>query len=827
MDIKSKTVELENVLSYMTETLTREFPIEKVTPEYFIVAVLDKKKCNAYVLLSTMMNNQKLDDIKHIFIQHINDNIAPIVNAKATIGNELGEIISQADNERLIMNHPFIGSQHVILAMLNPVNNHERMMKAFQNMGVDYGVIYNKCMEINKKTEEAANKKMKNNNNILNLVKNDMINAKPNPIEMFTIDITKQAENGRYDDLIGREREMRSIIEVLARRKKNNAIILGKSGVGKTSLVYGLANAIVSGNVPDIMRGKRILQVNTAALISGTFLRGAFEERVKMLFDTIKLNDKYILFFDDIHTVLKSSTKDRDSDLSTMLPEILSNGEIKVIGTTTFKDYRNSIESNPMICRRFQKIMVEPTTQQETIEIINRNKCYYEEFHNVKYSDEAIKKSVILAERYITERCLPDSAIDIIDLCGAKINASFKNENIDELHRKLEEIEEKRQNASRLGNFDEVVPLLAQKNEIQEQISDIERDLSNKRYKYTELITEKDVYQTVSDITNIPINKITIDEKKQLAKIDEVLKQSVIGQDAAIDTICKAIKRNKLGLGNKNKPIASMLLVGQSGVGKTLVAKKIAEEVFGDSNALIRIDMSEYSEKNSVAKLTGAAPGYIGYDNGGQLTEAVKHKKYCVILLDEIEKADQDVYNLLLQLLDEGRLTDNTGFIVDFKNTIILMTSNVGTKKAQEFGVSIGFVNDSQANVESIITKEIKNKFAPEFINRLDSIVYFNNLTIDNLKDICRLELNKLVNRIGEIGYNIMYDQSVVDGIVDKCKTQLEYGARPIIRIIQDDVEDVITNEILSNDFEVGSVFMLSMTDSKVQMLKYEESVAN
>ena len=369
--------------------------------------------------------------------------------------------------------------------------------------------------------------------------------------------------------------------------------------------------------------------------------------------------------------------------------------------------------------------------------------------------------------------------------------------------------------------------MLAQKNEIQEQISDIERDLSNKRYKYTELITEKDVYQTVSDITNIPINKITIDEKKQLAKIDEVLKQSVIGQDAAIDTICKAIKRNKLGLGNKNKPIASMLLVGQSGVGKTLVAKKIAEEVFGDSNALIRIDMSEYSEKNSVAKLTGAAPGYIGYDNGGQLTEAVKHKKYCVILLDEIEKADQDVYNLLLQLLDEGRLTDNTGFIVDFKNTIILMTSNVGTKKAQEFGVSIGFVNDSQANVESIITKEIKNKFAPEFINRLDSIVYFNNLTIDNLKDICRLELNKLVNRIGEIGYNIMYDQSVVDGIVDKCKTQLEYGARPIIRIIQDDVEDVITNEILSNDFEVGSVFMLSMTDSKVQMLKYEESVAN
>ena len=829
MDIKPITNELSEVLSYMTDALIREFPTTKATPEHFIVSVLDKKNCNAYVLLSSFMRAQNLEDIKNVFITHIKDNLNPIIptpkpeDIQAT--EELEAMMNESDFERILMGNPVIGSQHVILAMINPKNNHSKMIDVFKNIGVDYNFVNTKCMEVTKKTNETAKRNLKNLTAPIN--KNEMANNKPNPIELFTIDITKEAENGCYDDFVGREKEMMNIIEILSRRKKNNVVILGKSGVGKTSIVYGLANAIVHDNVPYLLRNKRIVQLNVASMIAGTYLRGAFEERVKMLFDALKASDKYILFIDDIHTVLKSTTKDRDSDMSSMLTEILSNGEVKVIGTTSFKDYRNSIESNTMISRRFQKVVLEPSTKEDTIKIINNNKEYYESYHNVKYLDDAIEKCVTLAERYITDRCLPDSAIDILDLCGAKANTKDKNQDIEQLKNKLVEIDKEREELVKHGKFDDIVQLLGKKNDIQEQISNIERDLSNNKTKYTKTITANDVFETVSDITNIPINKLNIDEKKKLATIDKVLKECVIGQDDAIDKICKAIKRNKVGIGNKNKPIASMLLVGKSGVGKTLVAKKLAEEIFGDVNALIRIDMSEYSEKHSVSKLTGAAPGYIGYDNGGQLTEAVKHKQYCVILLDEIEKADQEVYNLFLQLLDEGRLTDNSGYVVDFKNTIILMTSNVGTKEAQEFGSGMGFVSNDASNTEAIITKEIKKKFSPEFINRLDNIVYFNNLTYDNLKEVCKLELAKMIARIGEIGYNIVYEPNIIPFIVDKCKVQMEYGARPLLRFIQDNIEDLVTNEILSNDFNVGHTFNLSIVDDKITVLSYSSIIAN
>jgi len=830
MNMKSITNELADVLSYMTDSLTREFPTKKITPEYFLVSLLDKKKCNAYVLLGSFMRAQSIEDIKNIFISHIRDSLVPLIDKpkenEIEISDELEHIFDESEYEMEQMNCPMIGSQHVLLAMINPINSHNKLIEIFRNIGIDYNFAFTKCLDVTKKSTEAAKKAMKLiNNNATN--KNELIGSKPSPLEMFTTDLTKQAENNLFDDYIGRQREMRNIIEVLARRNKNNVVIVGKGGVGKTSMVYGLANEIVNGNVPDVMKGKRIIQLNVSSLIAGTYLRGAFEERVKMVFDAIRKSDKYILFIDDIHTVLKSTTRDRDTDMSSMMTDILSNGDVKVIGTTTYKDYRNSIESNTMISRRFQKVVVEPTTKEETIEIIQKNKYYYEDFHNVKYLDDTIEKCVSLAERYITDRCLPDSAIDVLDLCGARANISNCNKDIKSIENELNTIENERQNLTKQGEFDSISSIIDRKNQLKEKISEIEREMSNNKSKYTKTITVNDVYQTVADITNIPVQKLSIDEKKQLANISNILKQSVIGQDDAIDKICKVIKRNKIGLGNKNKPISSMLFVGKSGVGKTLIAKKIAEEIFGSQNSLIRIDMSEYSEKNSVSKLTGAAPGYIGFDNGGQLTEAVKNKKYCVVLLDEIEKADQEVYNVFLQLLDEGRLTDNSGVVVDFKNTIILMTSNVGTKQAQEFGGGIGFVSDSNGKTKSIIEKEIKNKFAPEFLNRLDNIIYFNDLSYENMFDICRLELDKVIKRVNDIGYGVKYDESIVKLIVDKCWVQKEYGARPILRYIQENIEDLITNEILENDYENGYEFNLSVSDDKISILNYSSITAN
>ena len=499
-----------------------------------------------------------------------------------------------------------------------------------------------------------------------------------------------------------------------------------------------------------------------------------------------------------------------------MIGDILSEGDVRIIGTTTFKDYRNAIETNTSISRKLQKIVIEAPNQKESIDILLKSKKYYEDYHNVKYSDEAITRAVELADRYITDRCLPDSAFDIIDLAGAATNIKEKEPSeIAQLRKRLSEIEEEKNKSLNNGDFEKIDEFNVEENKINAELSDFKRKVNSEKSKHT-IIGEEDIAKTVSDLTNIPVTKMTLNEKKKIAHIDEILKNSVIGQDEAINAICKVIKRNKVGLGDKKKTKSNILMVGGSGCGKTLIAKKLAEEIFGSESALVRIDMSEYSEKNSVAKLTGAAPGYVGYENGGQLTEAIKNKQHCVLLLDEIEKADQEVYNLFLQLFDEGRLTDSSGQIVNFKNVIVLMTSNVGAKQASDLGNGVGFNTDKTANQKSIIEKSLKKKFTPEFLNRIDKIVYFNNLTDDNLNSIVKLEVEKLNKRLNEIHYSLHCDENVINFIQSKAIEQKEYGARPIIRLVQDNIEDKITDLLLENDYKPNYVFNATFKNNEV-----------
>ena len=835
-DKKNYSYELQEVLTYMIDVLANEFPTDVFTPEYLIVSILDVKKCHANLFLDNYLMSNNMDELREIYINVLKNNTKPIVKekdkTKVEFDFELNKIMEKAENESEKTNSPQIGTEHVLLSILNPENN-IKLQEIFKTVGIDYELIYSKCKDTKKETRSPRKRNYINNNGGLTMtiqpqsqqqipLKSEINTTSSTNLSegeytrKYTTNINELAREGKLDTLIGRKNELNQIIKVLARRKKNNVILVGNGGVGKTTIVNGLAQLIESGNVPTILEGKQIVSINIMALVSGTHFRGMFEERIKGLFDELKSNKKYILFIDDMQTVLKSSSKDKDTDISNMISDILTEGDVRVIGTISFKEYRNAIESNPAISNKLQRIIIEPSTVKESIDILNGNKKYYEDFHNVEYTDEAITKCVELSERYITDRSLPDSAFDVLDLAGAYTSLESKNtEEFNSLKKRLNEIEKEKDEILNNGEFEKIDAITIEENDIKKRISDLKRK-QNASSSSKIKIDGNRIAETVSDITNIPISKLSNNEKEKISHIDETLKKSVIGQDEAVESLCRVIKRNKVGLGDKTKTMANILMAGPSGSGKTLIAKKLAEEIFGDEKALVRIDMSEYSEKNSVAKLTGAAPGYIGYDNGGQLTEAIKHKQHCVLLLDEIEKADQEVYNIFLQLFDEGRLTDSSGQIVNFKNVIVLMTSNIGAKQAAEFGAGVGFVTDEVTNKKTIIEKQLRQKFTPEFLNRIDKIVYFNTLTDENLRDIVKLEINKFGKRLKEINYNIKYNEDVVSYIHEQAIKQKEYGARPIIRLIQNNLEDTITDLLLEHDYEPDYTFSVTCENNHI-----------
>ena len=640
-------------------------------------------------------------------------------------------------------------------------------------------------------------------------------------LDNFSRDLIKLAQEGKLDPVVGREQEIIRIAQILSRRKKNNPIIIGEPGCGKTAIVEGLAMKIFQGDCPRNLLDKRILSLDLNSIVAGTKYRGQFEERLKVIIEEIQNNPNVVLFIDEIHTIVGAGNASGSLDASNILKPALSRGEIQCIGATTLDEFKKNIEKDGALDRRFQKVIVSPSTKEETLQILNNVKDKYEAHHKVNYTDEILQTCVELADRYITDREFPDKAFDILDEVGARAQVDVKNpEIIDELKKESQKIREEKLLVVKKQNYEMAAQLRDREKKVLSQL-DIERnkfeqDLQTKRKD----ISVELVYDVVSIMTKIPVNKLSLDDTKNLINLEESLEKSVIGQPEAIKTIAKSIRRNRLGIKDPNKPIGSFIFLGSTGVGKTLLAKELAKQIFGSEENLIRVDMSEFQEKHSVSRLIGSPPGYVGYEEGGQLTEQVKTKPYSVVLFDEVEKAHKDIFSSLLQLLDEGYMTDSFGRKINFKNCLIIMTSNIGVKKMQEFGAGIGFgksnnVYADQELKKQMLNKELKNYFAPEFINRLDEIIVFNTLGNEDVKKIVMVEINKLSKRLSGLKLNITFDQSVID-FVSKVGFDEVYGARPLKRAIQEKLEDYISDEVLKGNIKEEKLYTIRMEEEDV-----------
>ena len=824
-----KNTEYKDILAYMLDILGNEFPTAEFTPEYIMLAILDNPRCHANLVMDNILMTDTLDYLRNYYAQVIREEPKkPILNKDVKFDKELSDIINRAEDEAEFLNSTKLGSEHILLSIINPAN-HFKVGEKLISFGLAYDSICSNCRDFVEETEQKSPKVKKVDNSYISNNHQDAkiplkseINSKVfvqngnTPfINKYTINLHEEIANGKYDKLIGREDVLDNVIKVLSRRRKNNVILVGKPGTGKTSIGYRLAEMIDCGSVPDNLEGKQVVMLDVMALLSGTHLRGMFEERVDGLFKELKNNSNYILFIDDMQNIVRNTGKDKDGDLSDVISKILTEGDVRVVGTISFKDYRNGIENNSVLSTKLQKIIVEPSTKEETFKILKSNKSYYENFHHVKFDDECLLKAVKLAKRYITNNNLPDSAIDVIDLTGASISLNNKQStSMKTLKEELNSFDGEKKKAMNSGNFEKLDEIAKKESQLLKKISDMKKKIDNDESTWIHA-TEDDIADTVSAITTIPVSKLSISNKTTILHIDEILKKDVIGQDEAINEIAKAIKRSRAGFSDNNK-CTSLMMIGTTGVGKTLIAKKLAENVFGDEKALIRFDMSEYQDKTSVNKLLGSSAGYVGYENGGLLTEAVKNKPYCVLLFDEIEKADESIYNVFLQLFDEGRLTDNNGTTVNFKNVIVIMTSNIGAKQASEMGNGVGFQSNVEENKKSIIEKSLKNKFNPEFLNRIDNIIHFNALTDDNIRAITRLELNKLSNRVKENGVNLKFGSDVIDYIFKKAIREKEYGARPIMRIIQDNISDKVVDLVLDSENKQNSFDISINKDDEV-----------
>ena len=656
----------------------------------------------------------------------------------------------------------------------------------------------------------------------------EVSNSKTPVLDNFSRDLIKHAEQGKLDPVVGREREINRIAQILSRRKKNNPIIIGEPGAGKTAIVEGLAMKIFEGDCPQNLCDKRIVSLDMTSIVAGTKYRGQFEERLKVILDELYDNPEIIVFIDEIHTIIGAGNSSGSLDASNIFKPALARGELQCIGATTLDEYRENIEKDGALERRFQKVIVDGATPKETLIILQNLKSRYEFHHKVSYSDESLKACVTLADRYITDREFPDKAIDIMDEVGASAQINVKlPEIIEKLKEQASAIKDEKIQVVKSQQYEKAAELRDKEKKILKKL-DSEKDKFEKQKDITRKpITEDMVYSVVATMTKIPVSKLNNDDKESLLKLEDSLNTSVIGQELAVEKISKAIRRNRVGIKDPNRPIGSFIFLGSTGIGKTHLAKQLAKEIFGDEEALIRMDMSEYQEKYTMSRLIGSPPGYVGHDQGGQLTEAVKNKPYSVVLFDEIEKANKDIFSLLLQMMDDGHLTDSFGRKINFKNCLIIMTSNLGVKKLQDFGTGVGFeTNNRMSNNEEmkkvLIQKELKNHFTPEFLNRVDEIVVFNPLKEKEVSQIVEIELLKLTNRLEEMHYNIKINDSVKE-FISSVGFDEKYGARPIKRAIQEKIEDLISEEVLRGTITENDPFVIEMLNEDELTIKRED----
>ncbi|MCS6979237.1 MAG: ATP-dependent Clp protease ATP-binding subunit [Flavobacteriales bacterium] len=721
-----------------------------------------------------------------------------------------------------------LDTEHLLLSLLKDDNSIVRRLMA-NKYNLDYATVKRELLnltgsESTPRAEMPGSAPEEESDEPTFTRKSSDPKSKTPVLDNFGRDLSRLAEEGKLDPIIGREKEIERVSQILSRRKKNNPILIGEPGVGKSAIAEGLALRIAQKKCSRVLFNKRIVSLDLASLVAGTKYRGQFEERMKALMNELERSPDVILFIDEIHTIIGAGGASGSLDASNMFKPALARGEIQCIGATTLDEYRQYIEKDGALDRRFQKVMVEPTSPEETLQILNNIKSKYEDHHNVTYSDEAIKACVYLTHRYITDRHLPDKAIDAMDEAGARVhitNIKVPQEILD-LEQLIEEIKEEKTRVVRNQRYEEAAKLRDKEVSLKQQLEEAKRQWEEASRKHREPVTEDNVAEVVSMMTGIPVTKVAQHESKKLAQMYEVMRGKVIGQDEAVRKVVKAIQRNRAGLKDPNKPIGSFIFLGPTGVGKTQLAKMLARYMFDSDDALIRIDMSEYMEKFSVSRLIGAPPGYVGYEEGGQLTEKVRRKPYSVVLLDEVEKAHPDVFNLLLQALDDGQLTDSLGRKVDFKNTIIIMTSNIGSRELKDFGQGVGFKTTARqeqadAHSRSVIQNALKKAFAPEFLNRIDDIIMFNPLSKEHIHQIIDLELEGLIQRIEHNGYKIKISKEARTFLAEK-GFDPNFGARPLKRAIQKYLEDPLAEEIINSKLEEGDTIVVHHEDNNEEL---------
>lgn len=798
----------------------------KIIPEHIILAIFEDELNHVVTTLSEMGSDSGhlSSIIEGYLLQSVGN---PPLKPKIIPFNELSkQVVSRAEMESDKMGDEIIGVEHIFLAILK--NESLVGTRILGNQGITYKTFKQTLTQIKEETMSMTDGFDEMEDNDFQKSKKNKTNKSKTPIlDNFGKDITKMAEDGGIDPIIGRDAEVERVAQILSRRKKNNPILIGEPGVGKTAIVEGLALKIVTRKCPRILYDMRVVSLDLGSLVAGTKYRGQFEERMKGIMTELVGVDDVILFIDEIHTMVGAGNASGSMDASNLLKPALARGDIRCIGATTLDEFRENIEKDGALTRRFQNVIVEPPSTKDTLNILNNIKDKYENHHKVTYTDEAVEACVTLSDRYITDRQQPDKSIDIMDEVGARAQVKAKPPQIIlDLEQQIIDLGVKKRDVVKSQQYEEAAKLRDEERHLEETlITETDKWNSNSDLS-RKVITDDDVAKVVAMTTGIPVTKVGTDDIAKLINMGNDLKCSVIGQDDAITQVTKAIKRTRVGVKRHDKPTGSFIFLGPTGVGKTHLAKMLAEHVYGTADALIRVDMSEYMEKHTVSKLVGAPPGYVGYEEGGQLTEKVRRKPYSVILLDEIEKAHPDVFNILLQLLDDGHLTDSLGRKIDFRNTMVIMTSNVGARKLQDFGTGVGFGTKNKIEAHDVLTNDViqeslKKAFSPEFLNRLDDIIVFNSLTKDDIKKLVEIPVKQLIERVGELGYNVKVTPKLKEHLVEVGYDE-KYGARPLNRAIQKFVEDPIAERLLEGGVDVGDTLKIGFVkdDVTVEVIK-------